>query len=365
MLYPADEWLRRFTGNMRLKSPLQRHAVRLRGLQRPTTRQLGAALLLALAGCGGEREDRGRPEEVVNAPIRVGSDVVAPEQVRAYLAEHVGFTSRGGPVFCSYVVAGQEGDRVFVYAACEELVAGRDSLEAGSGTGVPVALEVDTVPEPRIRAHRRPGDGARYARDLRTIFPTPVLRRIDLPAAQRNERSLRLRAENRRLASQALAAPGASADPVSPDAGRAAELESAARDLVAFLRHEAGFNRVRLADTVVLYLAPEGGGARTTFTGEQLRHPASWRVASGRLAYPFVPPPGATRRTTRAGRHFACREYPLASRYPELARLPHVGAKLEPEGAGSCLQSWNVTFVFDETARPPRLVAAVYDHWEW
>jgi hypothetical protein len=31
----------------------------------------------------------------------------------------------------------------------------------------------------------------------------------------------------------------------------------------------------------------------------------------------------------------------------------------------SCLQVWNVTFVFDPKARPPRLVAAVYDQFEW
>ncbi|HEX9940331.1 MAG TPA: hypothetical protein VGB15_24570 [Longimicrobium sp.] len=161
------------------------------------------APLFALAACNGARTDGARAEEAVNAPLRVGSHGVAPETVRAYLARHVGFTSRGGTVFCSYAVVGQEGGRVYADVVCEELVAGRDSLESGSGTGVPVALEVDTLPAPRIRAHRRPGDGNRYARDLRAIFPAPVLRRIDLPAARRNERGLRLRAENRRLAAEA------------------------------------------------------------------------------------------------------------------------------------------------------------------
>jgi hypothetical protein len=69
--------------------------------------------------------------------------------------------------------------------------------------------------------------------------------------------------------------------------------------------------------------------------------------------------------TTRVGRHFNCLEYPLSSRYPELARLPHVGARLEPADAGSCLQSWNLTFVYDAGPRPPVLVAVVRDQWEW
>jgi hypothetical protein len=34
-------------------------------------------------------------------------------------------------------------------------------------------------------------------------------------------------------------------------------------------------------------------------------------------------------------------------------------------GRDSCLQTRNVTFVFDPNKKPPTLVAAVYDQWEW
>ena len=162
-------------------------------------RGMGLATLLALTGCGRAGGDGAAPE-AVNAPLRVGSQVIPAERVRAYLADAIGFTSRGGALSCSYAVLGQEGDRVYLDTLCEELVAGPDSLETGSGIGMPVALEIDTVPTPRIRAHRRPGDGNRYARDLRAIFPEDVLRWIDLPPAARNERGIRLRAENQRLA---------------------------------------------------------------------------------------------------------------------------------------------------------------------
>lgn len=144
-----------------------------------------------------------------------------------------------------------------------------------------------------------------------------------------------------------------------------AALERAAKEVVAFLRGDAGFETIRLADTVVLYLSPEGGGTRRALTPEQLRKPSNWVVHSGRQAYTFAPPRRLTKLTAKVGRHFNCLEYPLASRFPDLARLPHVGVKLEPDSLTSCLESWNATFIFDASEQTPRLAAAVYDQWEW
>ncbi len=142
-------------------------------------------------------------------------------------------------------------------------------------------------------------------------------------------------------------------------------LERAAREIVAFLKGEVGFEKISLADTVVLYLSPEGGGTRASFARENLRTPSRWVIRSMRQSYSFVPPRTLTKMTAKAGRHFNCGEYALASRFSDLATLPHVGVKLEPETSSSCLQSWNATFVFDTIERSPRLVAAVYDQWEW
>lgn len=141
-------------------------------------------------------------------------------------------------------------------------------------------------------------------------------------------------------------------------------LDSSAKEIVAFLQGKRPFDGIALADTVVLYLSPEGGGTRAAFTREGLRTPASWSVQSDRQRYSFVPPQW-TRMTTRPGRHFNCAEYPLASRFVDLAGRPHVGVKLEPDRPASCLESWNATFVFDTAAGRPQLVAAVYDQWEW
>jgi hypothetical protein len=155
-----------------------------------------------------------------------------------------------------------------------------------------------------------------------------------------------------------------SADAGSLGAHRPAELDEAARRIIAFLRGEVGFDRIRVADTVTLYISPEGGGTRTKLTREQLRDRSNWK-ARGLLEYSFVPPAGTPTLTTRVGRHLHCDgEHPLSSRFAELARFPHVGTMLR-YGTTSCLQTRNLTLVFDPTKRPPTLVAAVYDQYEW
>jgi hypothetical protein len=120
-----------------------------------------------------------------------------------------------------------------------------------------------------------------------------------------------------------------------------------------------------VTDTVTLYVCPEGGGARTALTRPQRRNRANWKVRVLGIEPSLVPPQGLARLTTRVGRHFRCREYPLSSTFPELARLPHVGTRLDPGEGSNCLQTWNLTFVFDPNEKPPTLVAAVYDQWEW
>jgi hypothetical protein len=145
------------------------------------------------------------------------------------------------------------------------------------------------------------------------------------------------------------------------------DLTRAAVNIIGFLRDSIAFREISVADTVTLYLTPEGGGDRVSIPREQLSDRTNWRIASadGRTTYSLVPPPGNTELTTRVGRHLNCLEYPLSSRHVDLPDLPHVGTMLTPPGQRSCLQSWNVTLVFDTEEGPPRLRAAVYDQWEW
>lgn len=281
--------------------------------------------------------------------------MLSPHSVQLYLTRELGFTSRGGRVYCSYDLLGTQGERVFLETACEEFLVGPDSLESGSGGRIPVALVLDTRNGVHIIGHDVPGDGGAYRPDVERIFPAAIARRIldGRPAAE-------LREANR----QRAATPGA-AEPAAPSDPRAAVFEKAATDLIAFLRGEALMDDLWLADTVVLYLSPEGGGASRAFARDQLREPADWVVESGTGTYSFVPPPPPRHLTTRYGRHLNCQEYALTSLYPDLAERPHVGVLLTPRNASSCLQTWNVTFVFDAKAQRPTLVAAVYDQWEW
>jgi hypothetical protein len=157
----------------------------------------------------------------------------------------------------------------------------------------------------------------------------------------------------------------ASVAPARAASAADARLEGAARRVVGFLRGGLPFDAVALADTVELRVAPEGGGAVRRLSRDVLRDRAAWTVGASRRRASFVPPPGYSTEAVRVGRHFACHAQDLAARAPDLASRPHVGVRLQPPGAGSCLQSWNVTFVFDTTKRDARLVAALYDQFEW
>lgn len=148
--------------------------------------------------------------------------------------------------------------------------------------------------------------------------------------------------------------------PARPSPG-AEDLRARAERIVAFLRGDAPPDTALLADSVTLYVAPEGGGERVTVAREALADRDAWRV--GRFA--LVPPDGPTELTTRVGTHFNCMPTMLSSLYSELARRPHVGVLLEPPERESCLQTWNVTLVFGGGGASPRLTAVVYDQWEW
>jgi hypothetical protein len=141
---------------------------------------------------------------------------------------------------------------------------------------------------------------------------------------------------------------------------------AAAETVIDFLRGDTGFNALSLSDTVTFHLAPEGGGGVAKAPAADLRDRTAWRVPGPRgHSYNLVPPAGLSRLTTRFRRHVRCFEYDLEDEFPELAPMPHVGARLEPADRTSCLQTWNLTLVFEAGTMPPRLSAVVYDQWEW
>lgn len=144
------------------------------------------------------------------------------------------------------------------------------------------------------------------------------------------------------------------------------KLVAAAADVMRFLRGEASADVLLASDTVILRLSPEGGGARAALPRELQRDRMNWSVATGTgERQSLVPPPSLTELTLKPGVHFNCMEYDLATRAADLAARPHVGARLLPDDHTSCLQSWNLTLVFDTAGGSPTLIGAIYDQWEW
>jgi hypothetical protein len=167
----------------------------------------------------------------------------------------------------------------------------------------------------------------------------------------------------------------ASPQNASPSSGQsrmrahsAAELKNAATAIIGFLQGSAGFDQFAVADTVSLHLSPEGGGTWRKLSREMLRDRFNWKVRSEAFdhIYSFVPPQAEWELTTRVGRHLNCGyDYALATRVEHMSAFPHVGTTLYPRNGDSCIQSWNLSFVFDPKVKPLILMAVVYDQWEW
>ena len=296
----------------------------------------------------------------INQPFTVNGAIVEPDSLNAYLAAHRGFTSRGGEMRCAYSPLGQQGTRVFVWAVCNELLAVDGRLVEGSGMARAAAfeIEVDSM-RAKVVSVEVPEDGNRYAPSIRRIFPQSIWQQIFEATGRDRQRGVAL-AQHLRAQAEARLRSAPAREVTRSDA----TLDSAARRVVEFLRGNASFEQIELSDTVTLSVAPEGGSGSATFSREQLRRPSAWRVRSAGHVFALAPPPGLTKLTTKVGRHYNCGEQSLAAKFPRFAQLPHVGTGLQPTNMSSCLQTWNMTFVFDTSSRP-RLVAAAYDQWEW
>ncbi len=148
-----------------------------------TSYALAGGLLIASAvmACSdrNERDAASNPFASIDSVLTVGGRRVPPAVLNRYVADNVGFTSRGGEMRCAYLPLGVEQDRVFVNTLCLELIDAGDSLVTGSGRGGPIALK--TVVEDnsvRVASHEVPEDGNRYTPSIRRIFPRAIAEQI-------------------------------------------------------------------------------------------------------------------------------------------------------------------------------------------
>jgi hypothetical protein len=154
--------------------------------------------------------------------------------------------------------------------------------------------------------------------------------------------------------------------PTRTSVSREEAFVAAAEMVIEFLQGDGELDALSLSDIVTMHLAAESGGGVAKVAASELPDRSSWRIRSyGGHTYVLVPPASLSGLTMRFGRHMKCFEYDLAIEFPELAQLPHVGTRLEPEDMTSCLQTWNLTLVFEADTLPPKLAAVVYDQWEW
>ena len=140
----------------------------------------------------------------------------------------------------------------------------------------------------------------------------------------------------------------------------------AAKRVLAFLRGEGTLDGVALADQVRL-VAPISPWSARKISGDSRHQRGEWYVVWRGNRYALTPPARRAELKTREGYHLLC-DMPrsLASigmwRY---TTSPHVGTTLVFQPRESCLQTWNLTFVFDAVKEEPTLIAVVYDQWEW
>ena len=142
------------------------------------------------------------------------------------------------------------------------------------------------------------------------------------------------------------------------------EIRRSAEIIVSFLYGDADSTLMSLADSVDLYVAPEGGGAHVRRSREDLFRRDMWYVRAAGRVYSFIPPGRFQNMESFIGRHVNCRPADLRIKLPGPADRPHVGVLLSNPDAG-CLETWNATFIFDTASGTPLLVGALYDQWEW
>ena len=143
-----------------------------------------------------------------------------------------------------------------------------------------------------------------------------------------------------------------------------ASFQAATRDLVAFLGGDSQTHDVAMADSILLVVAPEGGGQRREIRAEDLATREAWVINDGEHPVSIVPPQRDAELELTVGRHRRCWDQPLETVAEDLAHAPHVGVTLY-YARQSCLQTWNATFVYSPDELEPTLIAVVYDQWEW
>jgi hypothetical protein len=105
-------------------------------------------------------------------------------EIEDYLATSIIRPGFGGKIFAAVDVLGQHLTRdtltAYVWAVIQEYYTA-DTISEGTGIGLPVAVYFyrgDGTAPPKLDHHDAPRDGSLYAKDIETIFPPDIQRRL-------------------------------------------------------------------------------------------------------------------------------------------------------------------------------------------
>lgn len=130
----------------------------------------------------------------------VESDVVA-----RFIVQTQGSGSHDRQVFVSYEVLGEEVQgnlrNLYVWALIEEYYIEEQKLTQGSGSNLPIKIVEESINNEWVpKSYKIPGDGNKYTKDVKEIFPQEAQDKIFASAAEHNVRVKRLEEENQQKA---------------------------------------------------------------------------------------------------------------------------------------------------------------------
>jgi hypothetical protein len=133
--------------------------------------------------------------------------------IQDYLVEHIGQSSFGGKVFCTYDMLGadllSDGADVYVWALCAEYYLVGEIPTMGTASSLPVALHMQVSGgKYRVIGNKVPMDGMEYGTSIQLIFPKETIKKMCRSNADcYNERAERLENLARQQAMKYFALP--------------------------------------------------------------------------------------------------------------------------------------------------------------
>lgn len=133
--------------------------------------------------------------EVKQTPSQSDNDAI-----EKYLDEKMMNPEFGGKVFSSHEIFQKTDDKIYMWAYLQEYYKKDNVIQQGTGWSVPAVLIIENSVEGlKILSHKVPGDGENYSKDIKSMFPDDIQKKIfdfsGTESIQKLEKSSKERAE--------------------------------------------------------------------------------------------------------------------------------------------------------------------------